>query len=118
MNCYCHGWNEFLVCEAEYSPGLIILTWRTYCVSYAEASYVFHQAVDVLRSTEIRLRSTMFLMYTADLSDTEAKHGVTLYAFADDNQLYVHSEFHKWQHRGMCWNAAYRTLVIKFRQTV
>ena len=33
-------------------------------------------------------------MYTADLANMEAKHGVTLYYFAEDNQLYIHSEFH------------------------
>ena len=33
-------------------------------------------------------------MYTADLADLTAKHGVALYAFADDTQLYIHCEFH------------------------
>ena len=48
----------------------------------------------MLRSTWIRLRSAIFLLYTADLADLAAKPGVTLYAFADDTQLYVHCEFH------------------------
>ena len=36
----------------------------------------------------------MFLLYTTDLADLATKHGVTLYAFADDTQLYIHCEFH------------------------
>ena len=37
----------------------------------------------------------LFLIYTADLSDLAAKHGVMLYAFADDTKFYIHYEFNK-----------------------
>ena len=71
------------------------LTGRTYCVIYAGASSsTIHQAGDMLRSTGIRLRSAIVLLYTADLADLSAKHGVMLYAFSNDMQLYIHCEFH------------------------
>ena len=36
----------------------------------------------------------LFLLFTTDLADLAAKYGVTLYAFADDMQLYIHCKFH------------------------
>ena len=33
-------------------------------------------------------------LYTADIADLGAKHGVTLYAIADDTHIYIHCEFH------------------------
>jgi len=32
----------------------------------------------------------LFILYTADLADVAAKHGVNLHSFADNTQLYVH----------------------------
>jgi len=32
----------------------------------------------------------LFIVYTADLEDTAEKHGVSVHAFADDTQLYLH----------------------------
>ena len=32
----------------------------------------------------------LFILYTADLEDNVAEHGVSFHAFADDTQLYVH----------------------------
>jgi len=32
----------------------------------------------------------LFILYTADLEDHVAEHGVGFHAFADDTQLYVH----------------------------
>jgi len=32
----------------------------------------------------------LFILYTADLEDHVAEHGVSFHAFADDTQLYVH----------------------------
>ena len=32
----------------------------------------------------------LFSLYTAELADLASKYGVTLHAYADDNQLYVH----------------------------
>ena len=60
---------------------------------YAGASFsIKHLTCSVPRGSVFG--PLLFLMYTADLADFWAKHGVTLYAFADDNQLYIHCEFH------------------------
>jgi len=32
----------------------------------------------------------LFILYTADLVDVTERHAVTLHAFADDTQLYLH----------------------------
>jgi len=40
------------------------------------------------QSSVLRLR--LFILYTADLEDHVAEHGVSFHAFADDTQLYVH----------------------------
>ena len=32
----------------------------------------------------------LFIVYTADLADIAEKHGVSLHAFADDTQVYLH----------------------------
>ena len=32
----------------------------------------------------------LFILYTADLEDVAERHRVTLHAFADDTQLYLH----------------------------
>ena len=69
------------------------LTGRTYCVIYAGASSSIKQVTCFIPQGSV-LGPLLFLLYTADLADLAAKHGVTLYAFADDKQLYIHCEFH------------------------
>ena len=44
----------------------------------------------MLCSAGISTGSPAFHLYTADLSELAAKHGVTLNNFADDTQLYLH----------------------------
>ena len=63
------------------------LIGRTYCAIYAGVSSSIKQVTCSV--------ALLFLLYTADLADLAAKHGVTLYTFADDTQLYIHCEFHK-----------------------
>ena len=41
------------------------------------------------------LAPPLFLLYTADLVDLAAEHGVRLYAFAEDMQRHIHCEFNK-----------------------
>ena len=36
------------------------------------------------------LGPVLFVLYVADLADIVNRHGVTLYSFADDTQLYLH----------------------------
>ena len=62
-----------------------------YCVIYAEAS--IKQVTCSVPQGSV-LGPLLFLLYTADLADLTAKHGVMLYAFTDDTQLYIHCEFH------------------------
>ena len=69
------------------------LTGRTSCVIYARASFSIKQVTCSVPQGSV-LVPLLFLLYTADLADLAAKHGVTLYAFADDTQLYIHCEFH------------------------
>ena len=38
----------------------------------------------------VPLGPLLFILYTAELGDIAAQYEVTLHAFADDNELYVH----------------------------
>ena len=69
------------------------LTGSTYCVIYAGASSSIKQVTCSVPQGSV-LGPLLFLLYTADLADLAAKHGVMLYAFADDTQLCIHCEFH------------------------
>ena len=69
------------------------LTERTYWVIYAGVSSSVEQVTCSVPQGSV-LGPLLFLLYTADLADLAAKHGVTLYAFADDTQLYIHCDFH------------------------
>ena len=53
------------------------LTERTYCVIYAEASSFIKQVTCSVPQGSV-LGSLLFLLYTADLADLAAKHGVML----------------------------------------
>ena len=61
------------------------LTGRTYCVIYAGASSAIKEMTCSVPHGSV-LGPLLFSLYTADLADLAAMHGVTLYAFADDTQ--------------------------------
>ena len=70
----------------------IVLNWLD-ILCHLYRSFVFHEVSDMLRFTGSVIGQLLFLLYTADLADLAAKHGVTLYAFVDDTQLYIHCKF-------------------------
>ena len=90
--------HELLLTRLERTFGvrgwvLAWLTGRTYCVIYAGASSSIKQVTCSVPQGSV-LGTLLFLLYTADLADLAAKHGVMLYAFTHDTQLYIHYEFH------------------------
>ena len=52
------------------------------------ASHVIHVMCSVLQGSV--LGPLLFILYMADLADIAAHYKLTLHAFADDNQLYIH----------------------------
>ena len=94
--------HELLLARLERTFGVRsrVLAWfksyvtgRTYCVIYAGASSSIKQVICSAPHGSV-LGPLLFLLYTADLADLAAKHGVTLYDFADYTQVYMHCEFH------------------------
>ena len=94
--------HELLLARLERTFGVRgrVLAWfksyvtgRTYCVIYAGASPSIKQVACSVPQGSV-LGPLLFLLYKADLADLAAKHGVTLYAFADDTQLYIHCVFY------------------------
>ena len=69
------------------------VTGRACCVIYAGASSSTKQVTCSVPQGFV-LGPLLFLLHAADFTDLAAKHGVTLYAFADDTQVYVHYGFH------------------------
>ena len=69
------------------------LTGRTYCVIYAGAASSIKQVTCSVVQGSV-LGPLLFVLYMANLADLAAMHDVTLYAFVDDTQLYIHYEFH------------------------
>jgi len=58
------------------------ITRRSYSLSNHECC--------VLGSTKLSPRSAVFILYMADLADRVARYGVSLHAYGDDTQLYLH----------------------------
>ena len=102
------------VCSTSLLPSILLITSYYYaCLSNssvyvascwsgsdhicpAEHSVTFLVAVHRLLSTSSALPQgsvlgpLLFSVYTADLADIAEKHGVSLHAFADNTQLYLH----------------------------
>ena len=82
-----------------------------YILSDLRRSFVFHQAGDLLRSTGIRLRSAIvFFYYTRPILQTWQPSMVWCYMHSPTTHSSMSTaNLTTWQHRGMCWNVAYRT---------
>ena len=80
--------QTFGVCGSALAWSESYLSDRTHCVA---VDSVMSQAIHVLCSVPQGsvLGPLLFLLYTADLAELAARFGVTLHAFADDNQLYL-----------------------------
>jgi len=65
------------------------LSGRSYCVVInGVASRVIHLMCSVAQGSV--LGPLLFILYMADMTDIAAQYNLTLHAFADDNQLYIH----------------------------
>jgi len=65
------------------------LSGRSYCVVVnGVASHVIHVMCSVPQGSVFG--PLLFILYMANLADIAAQYNLTLHAFADDNQLYIH----------------------------
>lgn len=82
--------------ERQYGLRGVVLQWfssylsdRIFQVVYGgSTSSTVHIPCSVPQGSVLGPR--LFILYTADLEDHVAEHGVSFHAFADDTQLYVH----------------------------
>ena len=65
---------------------------QTYSVIYTAASSSIKQVTCFILQGSV-LGPLLFLLFAANLADLTTKHGVMLYAFADDKLLYIDCEF-------------------------
>ena len=90
--------HELLLLRLERQFGLrgIVLTWfrsyltgRSFRVVYSSSTSSTVYIVCSVPQGSV-LGPLLFIVYTADLATIAKKHGVSLHAFADDTQLYLH----------------------------
>ena len=90
--------HELLLLRLERQFGLrgIVLAWfrsylsgRTFRVMFSGCTSFIVCIVCSVRQGSV-LGPLLFIGYTADLAAIAEKHGVSLHAFADDTQLYLH----------------------------
>ena len=90
--------HELLLQRLERQFGLCgtVLQWvrsylsgRTFRVVYSDVmSFIVYVPCSVLQGSV--LGPLFFILYMADLADRVAKYSVSLHAYADDTQLYLH----------------------------
>ena len=80
--------RTFGICDGALAWFESYLSGRTYCVVVDSVmSQVIHVLCSVPQGSV--LGPVLFLLSTAELAEIAARFGVTLHAFADDNQLYL-----------------------------
>ena len=93
--------HELLLLRLERQFGLrgTVLAWfrsylsdRTFRVKFSSSTSSIVYIVCSVPQGSV-LGPLLFIVYTADLEDTAEKHGVSVHAFADDTQLYLHCRF-------------------------
>ena len=90
------------------------LTGRTYCVVFSgKTSASINVTCSVPQGSV--LGPQLFSLYTAELADLASKYGVTLHAYADDNQLYVHCSISEAEQSARNWHNASLQFSIGWR---
>ena len=93
--------HEMLLASMKRSFGVQgqVIAWfrsylidQTYSVIYTAVPSFIKQVTCFILQESV-LGPLLFLLYAANLADLTTKHGVMLYAFTDDKQLYIHCEF-------------------------
>jgi len=82
--------RQFSLCGTVLQWARSYLSGRTFRVVYGNVMSFIVCAMCSFRKALSVLGPLFFILYMADLVDWVAKYGVSLHAFADDTQLYLH----------------------------
>ena len=74
---------------APVAPFISVSQDRTFLIAYGDVmSFIVYVMCSVPQGSV--LGQLFFIMYMADLAERVARYGVSLHAYADDTQLYLH----------------------------